>query len=415
MKHFNAVPPKTQAAKAPTSSNPLLAGMYRQTSYGLTDNAALTFIRSGSACLDFYAQAGAMRKSLPAALDLFEKAFAENHQNAVRILFYLRDVRGGQGERDLFRVCLEWLGSNVPDVFTQIAQHIPEYGRWDDAFFDTPACINLIRTQLWSDQTSERPSLLAKWLPTINTHNRATRAKAKLLALRLDMNEIDYRVTVRDLRRKIQLVEQQMSAREWDDINYGHVPSQASRIYRKAFHRHDEARYDQFIADAKAGKTKINAGTLYPYQLYKSAQQDYTDALDALWSQLPDYTAGKNALVVADVSGSMSGDPMSVSVSLALYFAERNRGPFQNHFITFSGMPRLQRIVGQTLLERMASIEGADWQMNTNLQAVFHLILQTGLEQAYMLERWPAPDRPGAGHRSSIYAQHDLYNQRYAV
>lgn len=170
-----------------------------------------------------------------------------------------------------------------------------------------------------------------------------------------------------------------MSAREWNKINYSTVPSQASRIYKNAFKKHDEERYGEFISKAEKGEAKINASTLYPYQIYKSAESDYSQTLEALWSQLPDYTQGKNALVVADVSGSMTGDPMAVSVSLALYFAERNKGQFKDHFITFSHNPKLQRITGSNLRDKMNSIERSDWSMNTDLQAVFDVVLNTAI------------------------------------
>jgi len=370
-------------------SNSLIGGMYKDSSMGLTDNGAITFIRSGSNLLDFYAQGGAMRRNPEKAVDLFKKAFAEDREKAVKILFYLRDVRGGQGERDLFRNCLEWLGTTYPEVFEKIVDFVPEYGRWDDIFFDNEKAMKLIVNQLRVDQESSAPSLLAKWMPTINASSKTTKAKARWIAGKMGISEVAYRKLVRSIRKKIKVVEEKMSAREWDKINYSQVPSQASRIYKNAFKKHDEERYGKFIEKAVTGDVKINAKTLYPYQIYKSAQFDYSKTLEALWNQLPDYTQGKNALVVADVSGSMSGDPISVSVSLALYFAERNIGQFKDHFITFSARPRLQRIQGETLEDKMNSIENADWDMNTDLQAVFELILNTAVKNAVLQDEMP--------------------------
>lgn len=357
---------------------------------GSTANGAPTFTNTASPLLDFYAQAGAMRKSPQKALDLFKKAFSEDREKAVRILFYLRDVRGGQGERALFRTCLEWVGTDYPEVFEQIVQHVPEYGRWDDLFFDDPKCTALIKTQLETDTSSEKPSLLAKWLPTINASSASTKAKAVVMAKNLGMHAIAYRKTLAAIRKKIKIVESQMSANNWKEIEYSGVPSQAARIYKNAFAKHDEARYGKFIEKAEKGEVKINAGTLYPYQIYKSVITDYSRTLEALWNQLPDYTQGKNALVVADVSGSMMGDPMAVSVSLALYFAERNVGPFKDYFLTFSGSPQLQHIQGQTLREKMLSIERSEWGMNTNLFRVFELILSTAIKNATPAEQLPA-------------------------
>ena len=327
-------------------------------------------------------------------MELFKKAFAEDNEKAIRILFYLRDVRGGQGERDLFRICLEWLGENEKEVFEKIVNFVPEYGRFDDLFFDNDKCFEILREQLKEDGKSlylpdKSPSLLAKWMPTINASSEKTKAKAKWMAEKLGFNSIGYRKLLRDIRKKLAVVEEKMSAQKWEEINYSAVPSQASRIYKNAFKKHDEERYGKFIEKATKGEVKINASTLYPYQIYNSVNRDYSATLEALWNQLPDYTQGKNALVVADVSGSMCGDPMSVSVSLALYFAERNKGQFKDYFITFSGNPKLQKVVGKNLRDKMRNLERADWEMNTDLQKVFELILNTGRNNKVSQEEMP--------------------------
>lgn len=362
-----------------SKSNSFLNNLYRATSMGKTENDAVTFIRSGSELLDFFAQAGAMRNNQTEALNLFQKAFSEDRQSAVRILFYLRDIRGGQGERDLFRNCLEWLGTDYPVIFEKVISFVPEYGRWDDLFFDNETCYKIIASQLEIDGRSDTPSLIAKWLPTINASSPTTKAKAKFLANKIGMSDIKYRLTVRNIRKKIKTVEENMSSNKWNEIDYSTVTSQASKIYKNAFKEHDESRYSEFISKAEKGEVRINAGTLYPNQIYKSVQSDYSETLEALWNQLPDYTNGKNALVVADTSGSMSGDPMSVSVSLALYFAERNKGQFHNYFITFSETPKLIKVTGETLIEKYRCIETGEIE-NTNLQKVFSLILKTAVD-----------------------------------
>lgn len=358
----------------------LIKGLKKKTSMTTTQNGAITFKRSGSRLLDFYAQAGAMRNNKDQALDLFKKAFSEDSLSAVKILFYLRDVRGGQGERDLFRNCLEWLGTDEPKTFEKIIKYVSEYGRWDDLFFDNEKCFDLIDKQLTKDKESANPSLLAKWMPTINASSPSTKAKAKFMADKLGLNDIVYRKLIRNIRKQIATVEEKMSANQWKEINYSGVPSQASRIYKNAFAKHDEVRYGKFIEKAEKGEVKINAGTLYPYQIYKSVQGDYSRTLEALWNQLPDYTMGKNALVLADVSGSMSGDPMSVSVSLALYFAERNKGQFHNYFMTFSDECELQEVKGDTLLKKFNNIEKDGYCGSTNLQSAFDAILESAIE-----------------------------------
>lgn len=371
-----------------SSGNSLINGMYVNTSYGRTKNEAKTFTRTQSALLDFYAQAGAMRGEPKKALDLFKRAFSEDREKAIKVLFYLRDIRGGQGERALFRVCLQWLGENEPSIFEKIVDFVQEYGRFDDLFFDNKKCFLLIKSQLEKDQKEDKPSLLAKWLPTINASSLNTRKKARFMANGLGIDEMAYRKLIRSIRKKIATVEEKMSAKKWPDINYSVVPSQASRIYKNVFKKHDEKRYEKFIEKAEKGEVKINAGTLYPYQIYNSVWADYSKTLEALWNQLPDYTQGKNALVVADTSGSMTGVPISVSVSLALYFAERNKGQFQNYFISFSGQPKLHKVQGANLRDKMNSIQLGD-VANTNVQAVFDLILTTAVQNSTPEDEMP--------------------------
>jgi hypothetical protein len=376
--------------------------LFSESHKGFTEKGAETHTRTGSSLVDFFAQGAAMRDNNKMALDLFKKAFSEDREKAIRILFYIRDVRGGQGEREIFRRCLNWLAGFHGDVLDEIVFHVPIYGRWDDMFIDRKVCLEIIKQQLKRDSVSNNPSLLAKWLPTINSKNRDTKHKAFVIAKKIGMSDKEYRITVRDIRKKIRIVEALMSSNKWEEIEYDRVPSQAAKIYKNAFNKHDEERYSRFIERVKEGTEKINAATLFPYQIYDSVQKDYSQTLEALWMNLPDYTTGKNAIVVADVSGSMfsnsGGRPMSVSVSLALYFAERNKGKFQNCFITFSSKPQLQRVQGRTLMERMNSIESANWSMNTDLEAVFELILGTAV-----LNRIPVKDLP-----STIYIISDM-------
>jgi len=388
MEHIKKMKVVKKTQNVGITTNSFIKAMFKETSKGLTENGAITYTRSDSSLLDFFSQAGAMRKSPSEALNLFKKAFSEDRVKAVKTLFYLRDIRGGQGERDLFRNCLEWLGTDVPEVFEKIVEFVPEYGRWDDIFFDNAKCFDVIGKQLEKDQNSEEPSLLAKWIPTINASSPTTRAKARFFAKKLCKNEITFRKIIRKIRKQIKTVEEQMSAKQWNKINYSYVPSQASRIYKNAFKEHDEKRYSEFIDKAEKGEAKINAKTLYPYQIYKSAKNDYSKTLEALWNQLPDYTQGKNALVVADTSGSMKGDPMSVSVSLALYFAERNKGQFKDYFISFSQNPKLHKVQGRTLLDKMNSIELGICE-NTDLQRVFDLILNTAIKNGTPKEEMP--------------------------
>jgi hypothetical protein len=211
------------------------------------------------------------------------------------------------------------------------------------------------------------------------------------------MSPRQYRKTLSALREKINVLERTISKNEWENVTYEHVPSKAGLKYRKAFRRHDGARYDGFIKAVAAGEKKINVKDLFPYEIVEQAMgamwNDHGEAstLDVMWNNLPNYFGETNTrgLVVADVSGSMSGRPMGVSISLAIYTAERNQGPFHNKFITFSGRPTLQSVVGKDIVEKVRNLASAEWEMNTNIQAVFDLVLTTAIRNKLTSEDLP--------------------------
>jgi len=353
-----------------------------------TENGANAFSTTNSAVLDFFGNGGALRERDDASIiQVFEKAYAEDPELAVKAMFYFRDVRGGQGERKTFRILLKHFATTNPALCFKIVHLVSTYGRWDDLFslMDTELeneVFSIFRTQLASDKNNERPSLLAKWMKSENASSKETRRIAKKTRKALQMNSRDYRKMLTALRKQIGLVETAMSTNEWEGINYSNVPSKAGMIYRKAFGRHDGERYAEFLVAVENGEETINAGTLYPYEivekiLYEGAVNDKT--LDVMWANLPDYMDGNevNGLVVADVSGSMCGRPMAVSISLAMYIAERNTGPFHNKFMTFSDEPKIQTIVGDSFSQQVQNLKRAAWGFNTNIKATFDVILET--------------------------------------
>lgn len=386
-----------------------------------TENGALSNTSTLNPVLDFFSKAGAMRGRETEAFKLFQKAFDADPQNAIRVLFYLRDIRGGQGERSVFRYVLDQLDE---DFVNKIAHYIPEYGRWDEVpINDTTA--KMIREQLEEDLKNMKEgksiSLLAKWLPSENAGKASfknARKLAKLLGwvgnpieartveegnmggevetIKKIPNLAPYRRNVVKLRKYYDnFLEHLMSEKRWGEIDYSTLPSQAHKKHVKAFFRNDETRYRAYLESVKKGEAKINSGTLFAYQLYDMvnnyhASADEKKAADALWANLPDYTRGQNALVLADVSGSMSGFPISVSVSLALYFAERNEGQFKDYFMTFTQESRLQKISGTTLEAKMRSIETAVWHMSTNLQCAFDAILKAAIDGKASRDEMPS-------------------------
>lgn len=354
----------------------------KETNEATTLNGAKTNKSSLNPVLDFFAQAGAMRDRKDEAVKMFKRAYAEDPLTALRTAFYLRDIRGGQGERDLFRAFL----AEVPhDVVAKNLKFIPEFGRFDDLFtLDIPEVSAFIREQLAADVLAcgagESVSLLAKWMPSENASSKESKKLAQKFARELGLSAKTYRTTIVKLRKHIKLLEQQMSQNEWATVDYEHTPSQAMRKHVKAFKKHDETRYTEFLAAVEKGEKKIKATTLFTYEVFDLVKEGEDATANAMWKSLPDYTNGANALVVADVSGSMIGRPMSISVSLALYFAEHNTGTFKDYFMTFSAKPELVKVVGSTLTEKLSFIESLEWGMNTDVEAAFDAILQAAIK-----------------------------------
>ena len=359
-----------------------------------TLNGAKAYKSTLNECVDLFGKISACRKDIPQARKLFALAFKEDPETATRILFNARDIRGGQGEREVFRNLFKDLVSENSEIGEQLVELIPVYGRWDDLLVleNTSAWERvqyIILEQLRKDEVAltagENVSLLGKWMPSINASSADSKRLGRRFAQLLGKNEREYRKFLTSLRSRIKIVEQKMCSKEWSEIDYEHLPSRAGFMYRKAFAKRDATRYAEYLSAVEKGDKKINAGTIYPYEivenyLYKGASNDKT--IDLMWEALPNYMEGQelNGLVVADVSGSMMGTPMAVSISLAMYIAERNTGIWKDKFITFSYRPEIQTIAGKTVGDRIRNLPRADWAGNTDLRAVFESVLNAGIK-----------------------------------
>ena len=359
-----------------------------------TENGAMTLRSTGDECLNLFATIGALRNATEDEITArFLRAYAENPDLAMKLLFYARDIRGGLGERRVFRVILAWLASNEPASLRRNIAYVAEYGRWDDvlALLDTPAkaeAVELLMRQLKLDmqalEKDEPVSLLGKWLPSVNAHNEDTVRMAKQLARAFGMTDAQYRKVLSALRRKIRIIENSLREKDYT-FDYAQQPSRAMFKYRKAFLRNDEARYRAFMEKVTQGEASLHTGALMPYDIvqaaYKATEAERA-ALNATWNALEDYTGDENALVVADGSGSMyCGDPTPASVaqSLAIYFAQRNKGAFHNHFITFSTNPQLVELKGADIVETVRYCRTFNEVADTNIQRVFELILEAAV------------------------------------
>ena len=401
--------------------------MREESKWTKTENGADAKNTTDSALLDMFATIGSMRsRSEDEIIQKFELAFQEDPLGAMRCLFWVRDCRGGAGERRVFRILLPHIAKKHTKEMINTLGFVPEYGRWDDLYSLVgtevePWMWEFVRTQLAQDKSSMEEgftpcSLLAKWLKKADASSPNTRKLGIYTAKKLGMSVYDYKRLCVKLRRYIDVVEQRMSANEWETINYPAVPSRAMMNYRKAFARHDQERFDEYLNKVQSGEQKINSSTLYPYDIVEKILYKYEDSkvLEAQWDNLPDYVDGDvNAVVMADVSGSMSGRPMATSIGLAMYFAERNKGVYHNLFMTFSGNPQFVEVKGNTITQKINFIAKADWEYNTDLEKALLKILDVAIENHCSQEEMPKSliiisdmeidEADGQNHRENFY------------
>ena len=360
--------------------------MFSNDSY--TNNGAVTHSTAGMSCLDLFFLAGASRfMSEEDILKAFTRAYREDKNVALKILFWARDARGGAGEKRFFQVIMRHLMTLDGEAYDQVAIHIPTFGYWKDVFIiERPSedTLNWLKHQL---DENENANLLAKWFPR----------KGEWFVAMHKYLGVSAGVFRRRLTSMSNTVEQKMCANEWETIQYSTVPSVAGKRYAQAFRVHDGIRYTSYISDVMEGKTKMNASVLFPSDLvhkittFSWDEEDNTMAYDAMWKSLPNYMEGCNEriLPVCDVSGSMMGQPMEVSIGLGLYISERNEGPFKDLVLTFSEDPQFHKIEGATLSERISNLGKANWGYNTDLNKTFRVLLDRAKAGKVLQEDMP--------------------------
>lgn len=383
----------------------------KTTEFTLTENGAFAYNTAAQgALLDMFSVAGALRsRSEGEIIAKFKDAFGEDALLATKLLFYAGNIRGGLGERRTFQICLKWLAQNHPEIAIKNIMNVPHFNRWDiliKAYLGTDAEDQMwavVEQQLRQDchnYYEKQPiSLLAKWLPSVNASSKATRHLAKIAFRKLHFfNEKEYRTVIHQLREHLRVVENLMSHGRWGEINYEAVPSKAMLRYRNAYLKKDNERFREYQQKLTKGEAKINASTLYPYDLvekytnhgyYARIKED--EIVEAQWKALPNYlTKPKNILVMADVSGSMSGRPMDTSVGLAIYFAERNQGDYHNLYMTFTNKPHYVQIREEaTLAQKVHQVMATDAGYSTNLEKAFEAILETAVTMNVSSENMP--------------------------
>ncbi len=388
----------------------MLNYLKNENNYTYTENGGTAYRSTNSFCLDMFFKAGAMRNSTAEEIaDVVTRAYAEDPDKTMKIVFFARDARGGLGERRFFRCAVSALVKTAPKAVEKNIPMFAEYGRYDDlcVLLGTPlenAAAKEIRTQLDKDITAMKRngqvSLLAKWLPSVNASSQDTRNKGRRMAALLGMSEPAYRRTLSSLRAYTDILENRLRERDYT-FDYEVQPSCAMFKYRNAFIRNDNERYVNYLNSVHSGEAKLNADRLFPYDIVRAALSSNISAaermsLDAAWKSLPALTASRreNAIAVIDGSGSMTCGcgirPIDAALSLGIYFAEHNTGAFANHFITFSESPRIVEIKGEDIVEKVRYCYTFNEVANTNLEAVFLLILKTAKKYNVSKEEMPS-------------------------
>lgn len=371
----------------------MLQYLKQESNKTFTENGAVTYSSTLSDCLDLFATVGALRReSEEEIVSRFMRAYTENKDVAMKLLFFARDIRGGLGERRVFRTIIRWLSCNETESLRKNLHYIAEYGRFDDLMilFGTPLekdMLEYIKSQLYKDiegmENGGDVSLLAKWLPSVNASNCETKRLAKKVARFLQLDDAAYRKLLVRLRAHIRIIENNLRERDYT-FDYEKQPSKAMFKYRNAFIRNDGERYNEFLNKASCGEVKLNTNVLTPYEIItpffkRNVSDEERNSINMTWNALEDFTNDENALAVIDGSGSMYGGadpiPATVALSLGIYFAERNKGAFKNHFITFSENPQLVEIKGEDILDKVRYCHDYNEVANTNIQKVFELIL----------------------------------------
>ena len=395
----------------------------RNSQLSRTENGALGYATSGKRLVDLNFKTSSLRgASDTEILGAFYDAYAEDPVLALRWLFYARDIRGGMGERNIFRVVLNDLVKNGKvSVGEDLYNLVGEYGRYDDyinlldldlTYRQESTILHTIYRKFGTDVrkagAGEPVSLLGKWMPSINTSSAKTKARARKIAKACGMPHRVYRKYLKGLREAIGVVEQTISAQDWGEVNYEHVPSQANLKYSDAFLRHDEWRRRAFLNSLSRGEVKVNASAVNPCEIVHkygdgrgwSTRLKAEDALlEGMWKNLPEKEIS-NTLVVADGSGSMtvsvgnsSMRALDVANSLAIYFAEHNKGEFYNKYITFSERPQFVDfgVGARSLHDKLQIALTHNECANTNIEAVFDLILKTAVRNH--LSQYEMPER----------------------
>lgn len=343
-----------------------------------TTNGMKAYNTTGASIVDLFFNIGAARNNQAGIKTQFAKAYAEDKTLAARTLFWARDVRGGAGERQTFRTLMLQLEKTDPRVLISLLPNVPEYGRWDDLLIFETKEVKDAAYQICALGIRSGDGLCAKWMP------RKGLQAAELRRV-LNMTPKQYRKTLVSLSNT---VEQKMCAQEWTQIEFGKLPSIASKQYMKAFLKHTPEQYAAYKNALVKGEAKINASAIFPHDVIVGLKRGDSTVAQAQWDALPNYLGEGDHFILpmVDVSGSMhcptgpgaNTQCIDVALAIGLYLADKQKGSFAGMFLTFSGHPELLKLTGD-LRQKMEQMDRSNWGMNTDLNLAFKKVLDVAV------------------------------------
>lgn len=387
-----------------------------------TENGATGYKTSSNVLVDLNFKVPSMRKDASNAFDDFDRAFDEDREHTLKWLLYLRDIKNGIGERDSFRdILLHLCYTNEKFGTRFVSLPLECFGRWDDyiyvAYYTNSTTVksvildkiaNQLRHDLNNVEKHLPISLLAKWMCSANASSKDTRKIGRWLASNLGYTLKDYRKTLSNLRKYLDVVEVKMSSNEWHKIDYGKVPSKANLIYGNAFYEHDTSRREKYLDNLKNGEAKINANSMFLYDIvhkymnntdryfYYGHPITYDDTLEALWKAQNKVEGFTDTLVVRDGSGSMTSyvsgnvSAMDIGDSITLYASENNKGAYKDKFVTFSSNPEVVNLSRcKNLKEKLEMLLKYNDCSNTDIYKVFKLVLDTAIKNKLSQDELP--------------------------
>lgn len=347
-----------------------------------TENGMKAFDATGSKVLDLFSKIGTARgRDLTAEL---AGSMAEDTDLTARVLLWARDVREGAGERATVRNLIKQVEKYDVDLARGIMKRLPELGRWDDLLFSFDK-LQEEAFEAYGAAIFAGDALAAKWAPREKSTKGRIAAKLRKV---MNLTPREYRQI---LAKVSATVEQSMSAKKWDEVNYSHVPSVASMRYKAAFAKNDAVRYNEYLtelskpAEDRDPKIKVNAGAIFPHDVVHNARRGDNRQSDAQWAALPDFVGNANVLPIVDTSGSMDTplaggiNALTVAISLGLYFAEKNKGPFKDIYLTFSDSSQFNNLKGTLTQKIDQMVNDRKWGGSTNLHSAFDKILSTAI------------------------------------